>query len=87
MKKKFFLIGALVVMSMSTMFVACNQNTPTNGCKCSYYEEGELTGTYRVTLAMMKEGYGITTCTALEAAFLEEAGGAVEGVDVMCEAY
>ena len=38
MKKKFFLIGALVAMSMSVMFVACSkndQNTASDGCDCT----------------------------------------------------
>ena len=35
MKKKFFLVGALVAMSMSAMFIACSkndQNTASDGC-------------------------------------------------------
>ena len=55
MKKKFFLVGALVAMSMSAMFVACSdQNEPTNGCKCvvkAYGVESNIT----VTLDEMKQ--------------------------------
>ena len=86
MKKKFFLVGALVVMSMSAMFVACNQNTPTNGCKCTFKHNGE-TDSNTITLAEMKEYYNVTSCGALASAVEKEAKAAGESISVSCSAY
>ena len=68
MKKKFFLIGALVAMSISAMFVACNQNTPTNGCVCTMTYEGQKM-TERLTFEDMVDYYNVTTCSELQAYF------------------
>ena len=88
MKKKFFLIGALVAMSMSAMFVACKGgNNPTNGCKCTAtYEDGE-TRTESITLAVMKEEFGITSCAEL--ATLQKQQAELRGISasVTCSAY
>ena len=36
MKKKFFLVGALVAIAMSAMFVACSdKNGASDGCDCT----------------------------------------------------
>lgn len=65
MKKKFFLIGALVLMSMSAMFVACEGNKPENGCICTVTpKEGEKE-TMRMTFEDMVDYYGVTTCSEL----------------------
>ena len=87
MKKKFFLVGALVAMSMSAMFVACNGNNPTNGCECTYSYQGE-SETARITLAEMKEYYGVTTCSAL-ASTIEKELKAETGfsVSASCKGY
>lgn len=82
MKKKFFLVGALVVMYMSAMFVACNGNNPTNGCKCTATYEGE-TETQTISLAEMKEE-GWSTCSDVANYLREEA---IDGVSVSCKAY
>ena len=67
MKKKFFLIGALVAMSMSAMFVACEKdNGLSKGCTCTTYEGGETTTDYISPTEMM--GYGASTCSALASA-------------------
>lgn len=66
MKKKFFLVSALVAMAISAMFVACNQNTPTNGCICTYTEEGQKQ-TIRITFEEMVDYYNVTTCAELQA--------------------
>lgn len=86
MRKKFFLVGALVVMSMSAMFVACNGNNPTNGCICTAtYENGE-TETESITLAKMKEEFGITSCAELTT--LENQLAELKGISsVTCSAY
>ena len=79
MKKKFFLIGALVVMSMSAMFVACGgKNEPAdpeyvNGCRCEIVDEyttaigttvSTQTGEYPLDLTLQADG--IFTCADLE---------------------
>lgn len=86
MKKKFFLIGALVAMSMSAMFVACNGNNPTNGCKCTATYDGE-TRTESITLAEMKEEFGITSCAEL--ATIQKQQAELQGISasVTCSAY
>ena len=68
MKKKFFLIGALVAMSMSAMFVACEKkdNGLEKGCNCTFYEEGETWTEYISPAEMMN--YGATSCSALASA-------------------
>jgi len=82
MKKKFFLIGALVVMSMSAMFVACNGNSPSNGCSCTASYQGE-TETQSISLAEMKER-GWSTCADVTN-YLR--ANAIPGVSVSCTAY
>lgn len=77
MKKKFFLIGALVVMSMSAMFVACGgKNEPeyVNGCRCEIFDEittasgvttrSTTVGEYPLDLTLQADG--IFTCADLE---------------------
>ena len=67
MKKKVFLIGALVALSMSAMFVACNNNAPVQGCTCTIKESGEPAVTDYFTLQEMA-GYGATTCSGFASA-------------------
>ena len=86
MKKKFFLVGALVVMSMSAMFVACNENTPANGCECTITEMGE-SRTERVTLAEMKENANVTTCSALVSETEKQIKAMGVSASVSCKAY
>ena len=87
MKKKFFLGGALVAMSMSAMFVACSdQNEPTNGCKCvvkAYGVESNIT----VTLDEMKQVYDVSTCNALASKYQSTASATGMNMSVSCTAY
>ena len=41
MKKRFFLVGALVTISMSVAFISCKKETIENGCTCTMSEMGE----------------------------------------------
>ncbi len=67
MKKKFFLVATLVVLSMSAMFVACEKDKGLEkGCTCTTYEEGETSTDYISPTEMM--GYGASTCSALASA-------------------
>ena len=87
MKKKFFLIGALVAMSMSAMFVACSgKNEPTNGCKCVIKANGVESNT-TVTLDEMKQYYGVSTCDALASKYQSPASAAGMNMSVSCTAY
>ena len=65
MKKKFFLIGALVAMSMSAMFVACEGSKPANGCICTVTDKDGEKETNRITFEDMVDHYGATTCSEL----------------------
>ena len=64
MKKK-LLVSAMIVMAMSAMFVACNQNTPTNGCICTYTVDGQKQ-TERMTFEDMVDYYQASTCAELQ---------------------
>lgn len=65
MKKKFFLVSALVVMSMSAMFVACEGSKPTNGCICTITDKDGEKETLRLTFEEMVDYYQATTCGEL----------------------
>ena len=79
MKKKIFLVSALVAMAMSTMFVACNQNTPSdpssedskpaNGCICTVTDKEGQKETIRVEFNDMVDYYQATTCSELTTVF------------------
>lgn len=81
MKKKFFLIGALVAMSMSAMFVACSKNDQNGadelkGCTCEYYiPEMGATDTSYFSLSEMKSQYGANTCAELTQAIVADSYG------------
>ncbi len=78
MKKKFFLIGALVAMSMSAMFVACGgKNEPAgpeyvDGCKCDIVDEIKMDNitTWETTNAeytmSQLNAEGVYSCSDLE---------------------
>lgn len=80
MKKKFFLVGALVAMSMSAMFVACSkdekQENELKGCTCEYYiPEMGATDTSYFSLSEMKSQYGASTCAELTQAIVADSYG------------
>lgn len=80
MKKKFFLVGALVAMSMSAMFVACSkdekQENELKGCTCEYYiPEMGATETSYFPLSEMKSQYGANTCAELTQAIVADSYG------------
>lgn len=81
MKKKFFLIGALVAMSMSAMFVACNNksNEQVEGCTCTVTDRDGYGNTFYLNFVEMA-AYGARTCNELAAAL--RAAHAVTGNDV-----
>lgn len=69
MKKKIFLVSALVAIAMSAMFISCeksggNEPSQSKGCKCTYYWNGNV---------LDSEGYfwedldeNIKSCSELE---------------------
>ena len=77
MKKKIFLVSALVVMAMSAMFVACNskdKNEPElKGCTCEYYivSLGESDTAY-FSITEMKSQFGASTCAELTQAIIAD---------------
>lgn len=90
MKKKFFLVGALVAMSMSTMFIACSkndQNTPSDGsdgCNCTIREsDGSQSREYFSKMDMAE--VGATTCGELSSAIRGMYGSHGMNVTVLCE--
>lgn len=84
MKKRFFLIGALVVMSMSAMFVACNQNPPTNGCICTATSRDGEKEIISYTLEDMIVYEEVSTCGELTRVIKE---GIAKGWSVSCKGY
>ena len=87
MKKKFFLVGALVAMSMSAMFVACSgQNEPTNGCKCTFRFDGE-TKTDSFPFEEIKQIYDVSTCEAFASQYQAEERANGVDMSVSCTAY
>lgn len=85
MKKKFFLVGALVVMSMSAMFIACSgKNEPVNGCNCTIREsDGSQSREYFSKMDMAE--VGATTCSELASAIRGMYGSQGSSVTVICE--
>ena len=71
MKKKFFLIGALVTISMSAMFIACSsKNAPINGCNCAVRIDGVLVEPNTpFSLEDMKYYGNFSSCDAFAAAY------------------
>lgn len=87
MKKKFFLIGALVAMSMSAMFVACNsKNEPINGCNCTR-RSGSLEGHEKISFATMQEKYGVSTCAELAKILKVQMANEAPNATVTCVGY
>ncbi|MGM9838284.1 MAG: hypothetical protein ACI30A_07360 [Paludibacteraceae bacterium] len=97
MKKQIFLVGALVAVAMSSMFVACaDKNTPDDktktiaGCTCTFQEEGEERETFEFTYSELVDlGLDRTSCKGAER-YAQEAND-IEGIevieDVTCKAY
>ena len=72
MKKKFFLIGALVAMSMSAMFVACSKDdkngaSDSTRCICTVveYDGNSTTESFSMSDAKARWGEGISSCSAI----------------------
>lgn len=91
MKKKIFLVCALVAMSMSAMFVACSKKnepaapttTPTTvtGCNCTIIDAyGDMDKLY-VDYSDMKNIYGVSTCSELTQAMKNLYGSELSGVN------
>lgn len=73
MKKKIFLVGTLVVMSMSAMFVACNSNEPSSGsggaiqgCTCTFQVPGWSSSTTQTYSASQLNNVGVSSCSEWE---------------------
>lgn len=81
MKKKFMLVSTMVIMAISAMFVACNQNSqnnpsepaeegkPANGCICTVTPKEGDAQKVRVPFDEMVDQYQSTTCSELATAF------------------
>ena len=73
MKKQIFLVGALVAIAMSSMFVACaDKNTPSDGCTCTVVWTDGTKERQSMTLSEMQEEYDVRTCGQLEAEVAHE---------------
>ena len=88
MKKKIFLVGTLVAIAMSAMFISCEKKDSVskeeiNGCKCSYYADGEKYTGVRVEIEDMEDYLGVSSCSQLEK-YLERE---VDLDDVSCKEY
>ena len=66
MKKKFFLIGALVMIAMSAMFVGCKGQV--QGCTCTAYEHGQIIHSNEYFTLQEMAAYGATTCNGFASA-------------------
>ena len=82
MKKKFFLVGALVAMSMSAMFVACSKDDKNGatdefkGCTCEYYDPSDGSSWNEFFSASeMKSQFGASSCSALASAIQADSFG------------
>lgn len=83
MKKKFFLVGALVAISLSVTFIAC-ADAPLIGCECSVrLTDGQSTTPLMFTRQEMKDQYGVSSCVDLAKSLL----GQYSGGTVNCTAY
>ena len=75
MKKQIFLVGALVAIAMSSMFVACaDKNAPTSvdGCSCSVTDEYGDKETISYSKSEMEDYYDVKTCEKLAKVLKEE---------------
>lgn len=84
MKKTMIFVSALVITAMGAMFVACNSNNPTNGCKCTISYKGE-SEVETVSLRDMKD-MGWTQCSQVEKWLKEEEWSTFPG-SISCKAY
>ena len=88
MKKKFFLVGALVTMSMGAMFVACNgKNEPSSssntGCNCMIREsDGSQSNEFFSKMDMAD--VGATTCGEMASAIKGMYGSHGMSATVIC---
>ena len=83
MKKKFFLIGALVAISLSVTFIAC-ADAPLIGCECSVrLADGQSTTPLMFTRQEMKDQYGVSSCVDLSMSLFDQFPGGT----VNCVAY
>ena len=64
MKKKVFLVSAIVAIAMSVMFVSCKEEV-INGCTCSISIPEKAPIVKSVSASEMKSEVGVTTCSAL----------------------
>lgn len=69
MKKKFFLVGALVAMSMSAMFVACSSKNEASDlsstrCICTVVDSYGDSTTESFDLADANARWGVSSCSA-----------------------
>lgn len=99
MKKKVFLVSAIVAMAMSVMFVSCKEEV-INGCTCTTSVPNEAPEVVNVSASDMKSEFGVTTCSALatnvrnrlEEMMKKEYGSDVvsevmKRVDISCKKY
>lgn len=68
MKKNVFLIGALVMIAMSAMFVGCKENAPVQGCTCTATDHGEIIHSNEYFTLQEMAAYGATTCSGFASA-------------------
>ena len=78
MKKKIFLVSALIAMAVSAMFVGCKDkneaedSSDINGCKCTFYYSGEKIDTEKFDLDEMEDYYDVKTCSKLQKSLNKE---------------
>ena len=91
MKKKIFLVSALIAMAMGVMFVGCKDKNAADdtsdskdieGCKCTYYVDGEKESS-KIDIEDMEDYYDVSTCSKL-AKYLEKE---FDLEDVSCKEY
>lgn len=97
MKKQILLVGTIIAMTISAMFMGCKSKNdaddstgnskPENGCKCTFYDEdNEKMGTEKFDLDDMEDYYDVTTCSKLLKAIKAESDGYL-GSKTTCTAY
>ena len=79
MKKKIFLVSALIAMAMGVMVVSCkdkneaeDKSEDINGCKCTFYYDGEKGGSEKFDIDEMEDYWEASTCAKLEKAIMKE---------------
>lgn len=72
---------------MSAMLVSCDNNTPSNGCKCTMEIYGEKE-TFAVTTSEMINKYGVQSCGALADLIKDDfADDGMSSAKVSCKGY